>query len=243
MAWIDLTGLGRYHEKIKAWIEKNKYVHPANHPATMIVQDSLNQFVSKEQKDKWNNKLDADANAASASKLNKPVKINGIEFDGTKDIVINTGGSSSFFQELSYNSTLSKGTTNIKVPDEYWIFEGGSIYVFLNGIKLVPTKHFIIDYATKNIKINESYESDSEIEILFNSLDLSNKKYEAELEPSITEINVSGFLNFTEKTIIHVYVDGIKLIKDKHYKIDYVTKLITLNEPYSTKVNLEIIIM
>ena len=86
MAWIDLTGLGRYHEKIKAWIEKNKYVHPANHPATMIVQDSLNQFVSKEQKDKWNNKLDADANAVSASKLNKAVRINGVLFDGTKDI-------------------------------------------------------------------------------------------------------------------------------------------------------------
>lgn len=86
--WIDTTKLNRYHTKLKEWIEQNKYVHPITHPATMIVQDNNNQFVTKEQKDQWTNKLDADANAVSASKLQAPININGVPFDGTQDVTI-----------------------------------------------------------------------------------------------------------------------------------------------------------
>ena len=86
--WIDTTKLNRYHTKLKEWIEQNKYTHPLTHPATMIVQDNTNQFVTKEQKEQWNNKLDADANAVSASKLQAPININGVSFDGTQDITI-----------------------------------------------------------------------------------------------------------------------------------------------------------
>ena len=36
----------------------NRYVHPANHPATMISQDGNNRFVSDTEKNYWNNKQD-----------------------------------------------------------------------------------------------------------------------------------------------------------------------------------------
>ena len=36
----------------------NRYVHPANHPATMISQDGENRFVSDTEKNYWNNKQD-----------------------------------------------------------------------------------------------------------------------------------------------------------------------------------------
>lgn len=58
MYWIDLTGLRKYHEKIKTWIDKNKYVHPVNHPATMIVEDKSHRFVSDNQINNWDNKVD-----------------------------------------------------------------------------------------------------------------------------------------------------------------------------------------
>lgn len=86
--WIDITNLTRYNAALKEWIENNKYIHPSTHPATMIVQDNANQFVTKEQKEQWNNKLDADANAVSASKLQAPININGVPFDGTQDVTI-----------------------------------------------------------------------------------------------------------------------------------------------------------
>ena len=86
--FIDLNGLKRAILKIKTEIKESKYIHPSTHPATMIVQDNTNQFVTKEQKEQWNNKLDADANAVSASKLQAPININGVSFDGTQDITI-----------------------------------------------------------------------------------------------------------------------------------------------------------
>ena len=36
----------------------NRYVHPANHPATMISQDENNRFVTDTEKNYWNNKQD-----------------------------------------------------------------------------------------------------------------------------------------------------------------------------------------
>lgn len=86
--FIDLNGLKKTITKIREEIKTNSYTHPMTHPATMIVQDNNNQFVTKEQKEQWNNKLDADANAVSASKLQAPININGVPFDGTQDVTI-----------------------------------------------------------------------------------------------------------------------------------------------------------
>lgn len=161
MAWIDLTGLGRYHEKIKAWIEKNKYVHPANHPATMIVQDNLNQFVSKEQKTKWNNKLDADANAVSASKLNTPVNINGIPFDGTKDINI-----VSSIETISVDLELPANQKEISIDSQYQLTQDAKTWLFVDGIKLIKNKHYTINNVNNSISLVQTYKDIVNIEII-----------------------------------------------------------------------------
>lgn len=54
MALINLDNLGLYHQKLKDWISKNKYIHPVNHPATIIIQDKYNKFVTEEQLKKIN---------------------------------------------------------------------------------------------------------------------------------------------------------------------------------------------
>lgn len=238
MAWIDLTGLGRYHEKIKAWIEKNKYVHPANHPATMIVQDSLNQFVSKEQKDKWNNKLDADANAVSASKLNKAVRINGVLFDGTKDINFDI---TSAYVEKSYITELEANIKNILIPEQYWISDV-SILVYINGIKLSLNKHYTINTNERSVDLIEAYSNKSDAEIIFTGLDTSND-FIYTLEPNATSIKIETSKNISKESIIHVYADGIKLIDIKHYTIDYSAKTINLNESYSKETDIEVLLL
>jgi Head fiber protein. len=43
----------------------NYYVHPANHPASIIIQDSNNRFVTDNEKDYWNAKMDADSTYTS----------------------------------------------------------------------------------------------------------------------------------------------------------------------------------
>lgn len=238
MAWIDLTGLGKYHEKIKAWIEKNKYVHPANHPATMIIQDNLNQFVSKEQKDKWNNKLDADANAVSASKLYKAVRINGVLFDGTKDINFDI---TSAYVEKSYVYILPAKTTKFIIPEQYWISEVSNI-LYVNGLKLTQEKHYTIDLLEHSITLNEAYDKDADIEVIFTGLDRSNT-FSYLLEPNVKTIKLETSKHISKDSIIHVYVDGIKLIFAKHYTIDYDLKTINLIEGYENKIDVEILLL
>lgn len=161
MAWIDLTGLGTYHKKIKEWIEKNKYIHPANHPATMIIQDNLNQFVSKEQKNIWNNKLDADANAVSASKLNKAININGVSFDGSQDITI-----SSHAIITSIEMELDKNINKISIDKQYTVTQETKIWLFIDGIKLIKNKHFTINDSDNSLVLNESYSTKTNVEII-----------------------------------------------------------------------------
>ena len=238
MAWIDLKNLGTYHEKVKALIEKNKYVHPSYHPATMIVQDSLNKFVSDTEKAKWNNKLDADANAVSASKLNKAVRINGVLFDGTKDINFDITSS---YIEKSYITELPASTTKISVPDQYWISEI-SIIVYVNGIKLSLDKHYTVNNEEHFIELKESYNTVSDIEIIFTGLDTTNS-FTYTLEPNVNSIKLETGKNISEESIIHVYVDGIKLINLKHYVINFAEKTITFKEDYKTKIDVEVLLL
>lgn len=236
MAWINDLNLGRYHENIKSWIEKIKYVHPISHPAAMIVQDSLNQFVTKEEKTKWSNKLDADANAVSASKLQNPVKINGVPFDGTQDIDINTG-----YNEKTYVSEIEAKTQTIVIPDEYWI-DLIMLNLYVNGIKLIENINFAVDKANKSIKLLEVYDNKKEIEIIFSNVK-TNNRFVYENEINNKTINIETEKTISKTSIIYVFLNGKKLIKDKHYEINYEDKILNLFEGYSYKTNLEILII
>ncbi len=161
MAWINLLNLGRYHDKIKAWIEENKYIHPLNHPATMIVQDNLNQFVTKNEKTKWNNKMDADANAVSASKLQTPRNINGVSFDGTQDITVP-------ITIHLFESELNKNEKVISIPNMSDNFSNiHKLWLFVDGVKLINNKHYTVNAAENNITLKESYASSTNVEVIF----------------------------------------------------------------------------
>jgi hypothetical protein len=85
----------------------NAYVHPANHPASIIVQDASNRFVTDAEKAAWNAKQPAGTyatgtgtatgtntgdqttitgNAGTATALQTARSINGTSFNGTADI-------------------------------------------------------------------------------------------------------------------------------------------------------------
>ena len=86
------------------------YVHPTNHPPSIITQDADNRFVTDVEKAAWNAKQPAGTyatgtgtatgtntgdqttitgNAGTATQLETARAINGVAFDGTSDIVIN----------------------------------------------------------------------------------------------------------------------------------------------------------
>ena len=60
----------------------NNYIHPANHPATMITEDATHRFVSDAEKTTWNGKASTDVATTAANGLmskEDKAKLNGIE--------------------------------------------------------------------------------------------------------------------------------------------------------------------
>lgn len=163
MAWISIENLGLYHQKLKDWIAKLKI------NASNIIQDDNNKLVTKAQVESWENKLDANANAVSASKLQTPVNINGIPFDGTKDIEINHNTVISLL-EKTYITKLLKHSKEIIIPDEY-LTEEINASVFIDGIKLLNSENFYkLDVPNKKIILVNSYEHDCDVEIIFKTI-------------------------------------------------------------------------
>lgn len=157
MAWISIENLGLYHQKLKDWINKLKI------NASNIIQDDDNKLVTKIQVESWNNKLDADANAVSASKLVKPVKINNVPFDGSTDINIYAKAEISI---QSFEIELSSNQQTIEFDDTYEINEKSKVLLFVDGIKLTKDKHYTIDLLTKSITLKQPYEDITDISIL-----------------------------------------------------------------------------
>lgn len=157
MAWISIENLGLYHQKLKDWINKLKI------NASNIIQDDDNKLVTNIQVESWNNKLDADANAVSASKLVKPVKINNVPFDGSADINIYAKAEISI---QSFEIKLSSNQQTIELDDTYEINEKSKLLLFVDGIKLTKDKHYTIDLLTKSITLKQPYEDITDISIL-----------------------------------------------------------------------------
>lgn len=114
--FIDLNGLKKTITKIREEIKTNSYTHPMTHPATMIVQDNNNQFVTKEQKDQWTNKLDPNTNIATNEEvealLNEKLIKEVLELATEQDIKLLFENSS--IDQVIYNlSSLSPDETKI----------------------------------------------------------------------------------------------------------------------------------
>lgn len=163
MAFINIGNLGLYHQKIKDWFSK-QYISAAK-----VIQDTNNKFVTDEQMKKWSSKLDADANAVSASKLQTPVNINGIPFDGTQDIEIIK---EHYGKEIKYNFVLNPKTLSFNIPENFFSDERISISIYIDGIRLIENINYTLDKALKTITLNEQYDCKVNVEII--GLDLNN---------------------------------------------------------------------
>jgi hypothetical protein len=75
------------------------YVHPANHPASIITQDASNRFVTDAEKTAWN------------AKIGSVKTINGQSIVGSGDLVV--AGSSTFATDITVNNiTVGRGAGN-----------------------------------------------------------------------------------------------------------------------------------
>lgn len=63
--------------------QANKYEHPANHPASVIIQDASNRFVTDAEKNTWNGKANKTAATENALGLVKkmPTQANSVASD------------------------------------------------------------------------------------------------------------------------------------------------------------------
>lgn len=159
MAWISFENLGLYHQLIKDWVSNN--IH-----ANKVIQDDKNKFVTNEQINNWNGKLDSNANAVSASKLQNPIKINGVDFDGTKDIEIGSLYGGAVFKELKYYVKLTPNSTVINMPIEF-TKQKGFLSVYIDGIKQIESIHYTADFKAKSITILSTFKNSIDVELIF----------------------------------------------------------------------------
>ena len=91
-------------EEVKRLQETNKYIHPDNHPASMILTDANNRFVTDTEKSNWNNKANNTVATTTVNGLmskEDKVKINGIATGATNTIIDNVLTSTSTSNALS----------------------------------------------------------------------------------------------------------------------------------------------
>ena len=157
MALISFENLGLYHQKLKDWIAKLKI------NASNIIQDDNNKLVTKAQVESWENKLDSKANALSASKLFKPVRINGVLFDGTKDIEI-TPLNYNLDKEIKHYIKLESNKTTIEIPDNIAL-ANGIFNLYVDGLRMIEEITYSVDMNKKIITLLHSYEKPVDVEL------------------------------------------------------------------------------
>lgn len=114
--FIDINSLTLFYNKLTTVFAK--VIH--KHKASDVIQDSNNMMVTEQEKNNWNNKADIEGNysnmtVGSANKLSSVVKINGVGFDGSKDITIQDS------TKLSLNGGVISGdlkVNNLTVESE-----------------------------------------------------------------------------------------------------------------------------
>jgi len=98
-ATTTVAGFMAFADKVKldgVATGANNYVHPANHPASIITQDANNRFVTDAEKTTWN------------AKLGSVKTINGQSIVGSGDLVV--GSSSTFATDIFVNGvTVGRG--------------------------------------------------------------------------------------------------------------------------------------
>ncbi len=130
----------------------NNYVHPANHPASIITQDASNRFVTDAEKTTWN------------AKLSSVKTINGQSIVGTGDLVVASNSSSTSDSSLKGTGKLTKlkevAVSNF--PYDIIVHPNGKfIYVSNNYSKTISQYSFdestgVLTEITPSILVNQS---------------------------------------------------------------------------------------
>lgn len=129
---------------------------------------------------------------------------------------------------------IDRTIRTIEYPEHLYNIQLENVYI--DGIKLTRDKHYSIDLESRTITLFREYtDIDFEVVIYYNSgLKIKNKAIET--VGYIDNIVIpEEFYNFKN---IDVYIDGIKLIKNKHYSFIENSRISLNKTYYSTDVEI-----
>lgn len=112
--------------------QANKYEHPANHPATMITEDTTHRFVTDTEKNTWNSKANTEDIIGKTDPESEGTGIIFNDYNGNKasGIYSQAGG----YQCIaSGQASLSHGFLNTASGNFSIALGGGSTYIYLDG--------------------------------------------------------------------------------------------------------------
>lgn len=95
----------------------------------IVIQNEEHNFVTQTQISTWDSKIDSNGNVSTATKLQNPVNINGIPFDGSKDITIPS--SSNFIFKVE-DGHLILYTTDGVTSNPTFTLEDGHLIMEIN---------------------------------------------------------------------------------------------------------------
>lgn len=125
----------------------NYYTHPANHPASVITQDSSNRFVSDIEKATWNGKSNFSGAYNDLSGKPSFKTINGTQIIGEGNIEISAGSGTSTPETATSMGILINTTTEKTTPVDADMFSiRDSVSGFLQKLSLSNLKSVLKTY-------------------------------------------------------------------------------------------------
>ena len=151
------------------------------------------------------------------------------------------------YSTQKYSCILNPGITTIELPSKTIITN--RVMVFINGILLNEFEHYLIDKNKKIITLNNSYYGKVNATILIDAPShttisyMKNYKetsYNLKLLKMVSEI----LLPFTIENynFIKVFINGIKMIENIHFNIDYNANKIILKNYFEYDSDVEIVL-
>ena len=106
----------------------------------------------------------------------------------------------------------------------------------------------IKDWITKNIHAKNVIQDDKNKFVSTEQINKWNEKlakvvnFEAELPVGHNTITIPSSYPITDTTVIWLFIDGVKQVKNKHFNINKDTNSLILTETYQNSVEIEVII-
>lgn len=124
----------------------NNYVHPTNHPPSIITQDSNNRFVTDAEKSTWNAKASTAVASTSSNGLMSST-------DKTKLDGINLSAYQPKISFVKNTVTLEEGSATVAIGISGFNKATHLLMVFKNSVYLEETADYTVDGASANITL------------------------------------------------------------------------------------------